>query len=392
MLLVFFHTYASKAFYRMLPSFLELNADLSSTNILEHAHRLVEIANTPLPLSTSMSISQLEIYCSRLDDQIRSLSQAKVSTPSNLQNSVEVFFQELLSRCSDSHYFHIELCKNASFLFHDDVDRVDKAMRWMNEKSFEQINDKNDDKAHNRSHTKKLHILFPKEDSLNDVSVFIKQATILSNLGFPRELCEHALMITNGNESLAAQWLFDHSKSIHSTPTDDMSEYLKSLASDNWGFPGIDNFFEPKNIFFSLNSFDTVQFNRLMDGKSTLNFSKQGSSLPVKPVDVRKGLGVRISSKWLKDALLMSKQNSNTTHIWYMHTNQNTWDPFEPKVSMELEERWNSGQSCCFAMLDDESFLFHFDRMVMYHSETGYLTRIRRRNISPDVVNLVSYV
>jgi hypothetical protein len=60
---------------------------------------------------------------------------------------------------------------------------------------------------------------------------------------------------------------------------------------------------------------------------------------------------------------------------------QNTWEPFEPSINQLLEEKFVAGDSFSFVNIENETFLCRLDKMVMFHSESGYMVRLRRRRV-----------
>ncbi len=64
-----------------------------------------------------------------------------------------------------------------------------------------------------------------------------------------------------------------------------------------------------------------------------------------------------------------------------MNTVQNTWEPFDSQINDLLEEKSRNQESFCYAAIENEEFMFRLDRMVMYHCETGYMIRLKRKRV-----------
>lgn len=67
------------------------------------------------------------------------------------------------------------------------------------------------------------------------------------------------------------------------------------------------------------------------------------------------------------------------TASWYLNTMQNTWEPFEKSLNAFLEEKFCSGEKFGFISIDKEKFMFRLDKMAMFHCDTSYMIRLRRR-------------
>ncbi|SPQ94601.1 unnamed protein product (mitochondrion) [Plasmodiophora brassicae] len=402
--------YGLKAFLSLLQSLPSLVSQDTLCAIIESpafVRNLLQVARMPIPLHEASDLQDLEIKCCRLGMLVHDQRVIEQS-----YGILSIDKQTL----RDSMDEHIDWCTKASQMFSKIPDGLELAKSWL-------VTQRNSvESARLRRNQTMTSSLSPKSQTGDMI-------TRLSALGFPVVVCEKALRLCKGNETLAANWLMDNGAREAEVLAIDVrsTEALANPFSDEceWGTEGVDFFQEmgdgdvARDLLWRLPSdqldgnfeAESDVYNRLALQPGDVQQTRDSEAVPDRAKssvpsssslkhlslsltidDLREGQAVRISRSWVsaRDRVLGGEGTGGAgsgryMYRWYLNSVQNTWEPFDDNVTAQLEERWRLGDSLCTAILDSEPFMFRLDRMAMYHSLTGYMVRLRRRRVEKSV-------
>lgn len=203
-LLAYLQAHSVKALHGYINSsnkslFAESLSELES----DFLSNLLRNCKTPIPLYEASDLNVLESRCSKIDAIVYEEGMlGRKGSPAFVEKHHIEALQEY-RKTKTLKFTHFDACKRACSIFIGDHDFISKASDWLNESELKQENSKESDQKSER------------EFRLNDDGVDFShdKLQLLHNLGFPIELCKRALETTRGNETLAANWLFENANS-----------------------------------------------------------------------------------------------------------------------------------------------------------------------------------
>lgn len=340
--------------------------------------KLVSVAKTPIPLFDASNLDNLELNCVKLARVIHCEYISQIDYYRN--HSIT---SVLVSRLRASTRSHVDLCRKAFAMFGTDLE---SAISWLTslDSTMTSIDEEYEfvDESSSRSKAVRTHEQGVQTDSYPK-TIEIRQVRDLdahqllpqAHKDYPRH---HS---TSAPATLVHS--FDNTSTSEATLESYSSEYFREIGD-------VDMTTEISSC--CLDRYARIALRPEAVGRRVHTAKSAGSLEPVflpalTKEQMRVGQLVCVSKSWLDSTEQISKSTFKS-HIWLLNNASNSWDPLGDDINMELENHFNSGQICCIISLDGDLFMVRLDRMVMYHTDTGYTIRLRRKLFSDHAQQL----